>query len=411
MLENNNSQSNDLSAKPYMLDKPDSVSKSLVLNIFRRAVNPKQHKMFTFLEKFYSTSIKIGFLSIRLHSLHSSRLQKLKSTLIALQTRAVYFYFEFLLKSLTKHSEILKKSSQLEKILKGKQSKKLRNTSSDHLPEFAFNIIKRVIALIVYKKLFSTFTVIKTQNKLRSSIFPFKRLLCFSIRGTVRRNMKNVFDRVYLYSAQKDEKLKQIKKIFSVFLGNLGKVWVVLKYFERTPKYFLSNQWKFSYFNGNSGARSWKKSAIDSIFHIIGKKQACLMCYSLCKLNNFCINPWSSNISPMKLSTNSTDDSNMSIILKRIKLQDILNPEKPKVSSEKIKFSLLRLFETLKLRLITHKKQSFLVIRNLKKVKITAQRVSCKDLPICRKLNSSMKSLTPVNNFSLSPFRKYTIKK
>lgn len=407
MQNSSNSPTSDQKLKPYTLEKPDNISKFLVLNLFKRAVGKKQQRMLTFLQNYYLTSVKLAFLSIRLHSIQSVKLQKFCLTLQSIQSRAVLFYFSDLIKTINKHSEILKKSSQLEKLLKSRQQKKLKNISSDHLSEFAFNIIKRIISSVLYKNLFSAFTMMKFKYKSNTPVKTFKRFLCLSLRNVAKKYLSLIFSQVYLTSAEKTQKNKKIGKIFSVYLKSLSKVWEILRYFEKTPKYFLSNQWKYNCFNPNMATRGWKKLAIDSLFHILNKKLTCLMCFSFCKLSHSHSNPWSNTISPLKLSNTSTDDSNVSILFKRVKLQDILGIDSNKYINEKFKFVLLRLFEVINLRLVNNKKFSFSILLCLKNTKLTPKRISCKDLPICRKLTNSVKSLTQANKPSLSPFRKY----
>jgi hypothetical protein len=391
--------------KHYSIEKPDKVSKKIALNIFRRKTTNSFNnklKLFTFLENFYKASVKIVFLSIQIHSILVKTLEKKQKVFLKLQKSLLQRNFSILINFHNKQSELLEKSEKLEKILRSRSIKKLESAKTDHLSEFALNILKRVLSSFTYRRLFSTFTQVKTHSRSQSFSRPqnFKKFLCFSVRGIMQKYLQKLIRDIFEYSNKRKSQQKTLSKLFSVFLMSSAKVWEVLKYYEKTPKYFLSFHWKYNKLN-LSQSTSRKKSAIFSLSSLLSKKFSCLQCFALCKISQFQYFPFSSSISPVKCNVS---ESTMSTSIKQVKSKYF-----PIFSNEEetsyLKFLFLRLFDVLQTRVNQTTRASFIKIKTCPKSKGVPRR-SCKDLPICRKLNSSSSktfSIQETTYSSLSP--------
>lgn len=402
--------------KQYFIEKPDNISKSIARNIFRRCPAYSYHKkqkFFIFIEKFYQASIKIGFLSIKLNSILTKNSQIFICNLSKLEKSFKQKYFLHLINSLNKHTELIQKSEKLEKILKARQSKKLIKTKSDHLTEFSLNILNRVLVSSTNRLIFSSFLELRfkpqqIQFKISSNL---KKVLCFTSRNLLYKHIFKTFTSIVHFSNSQKLASMKLSKLANLFLVSTGKVFETLKYFQQTPKYFLSSHWKYNNLN-QASMKSLKNSSILPLTSFLSKKISCLKCFSFYKLA-LAQSSWISSTTPTKLNV-STDDSSMNTTIKKTKLKDFFTPEHKNPDKLNLKFFLLRLVDVIQSKI---NKKSQLVFYKLKKIpqcKLSSTKVSCKDLPICRKLNtSSVRNFLIKENtyLSLSPIGRKSNKK
>ena len=405
--------------KQYFIEKPDNISKSIARNIFKRCPAYSYHKrqkFFIFIEKFYQASIKIGFLSIKLNSILTKNSQIFITNLEKLEKSFKQKYFLCLINSLNKQFELIQKSEKLEKILKARQSKKLIKTKSDHLVEFSLNILKRVLSSSAYRLIFSSFTEIRCKSQQSRAKPPanLQKLLCFATRRLISKHLSTTLASILHFSHHKKLSSMKLSNLPKLFLVSMGKVFETLKYFQQTPKYFLSSHWRHNNLNQNSikSLKPAKKPSVLPLTSLLSRKLSCFQCYAFYKLA-LSQSSWVASTPPTKLNM-STDDSSMNTTIKKTKLKDFFTSDQPKEAKPNLKFFLLRLIDVVQSKINIKSSLVFSKLKKIPKSKLAPSRVSCKDLPICRKLvTSSVRNFSIKENTyqSLSPISRKSIKK
>lgn len=405
----------------YFVEKFENDSKGIDVNVLGRCSTcfcEKKLKLCNFLERFYLTSMKIGFLCVKLRSILNKKAKNFILILEKLENIYKFTFLLYLINSLSKQTELIRKSEKLEKILKSRKIKKLTNSKSEHLAKLSLKLIKGIISSSTYRLTFSTFIKLKSyshqaQTKKCQKI---PKLLCLSTRNHIYKSLSKIFNLLYLYSISKKSKLLKLANLTNLFLISLGKVYEILKYFKRTPKYFLSSNLKYRnlYHNSIKFPKPLKISEILVLTNFISKKITFLKSYSFFKL----FLPQSSysfsfSIYPTKLNL-SNDSLFMNTTIKNKKLKDFLPSDRNKNDQSHIKFSLVFLIDLIQLKVNEKCSFVFCMIKKIPKYKINQSRISCRDLPVCRKLNcpSLRNFFIKENTFrSISPIGRKSNKK
>lgn len=288
--------------------------------------------------------------------------------------------------------------------------RKLKPLKKDFVMEFPLDRLNKLTRRIRSRNLFTGFISIKSSACIKIVQKQSKRFLCLFVTKSFTKQINTAFGLVLDHYKQEIYKKNKIHSVLKIFYKMFGKVWGLVCFNTRVPKFFLSNQWKLNAFSYNYSfcKRNWKKFAISQIFHVIEKRLLKSICFGYCKLieglNKSFYNstPCSSKLLSISSDFSFTQSTRkgcditkntFTIMSFNHKYTKILS-KVTEILCKQHRFIIQAYFNKLKL------------IKTLRKV--LSQRTPCKYLPLCRKLKKSMTGLIkiPKESASYSPINR-----